>query len=404
MRKGFTLIELLIVIAIIAILAIVVVLTLNPVEYFRQSRDSTRVSDMDTVAHALFLYESDQGVNSVMGTASVVYVSLPDSTISGATTSTCSSLGLPTLPSGYTYQCSSPQDYKNVNGTGWIPIKFSGMTTGSPINSLPVDPTNTSSTGLYYTYNTDGISQYEVTSIFESSKFKAQYGQNPIDPDYPEVDAKGTSLSLSPLFNPTGLVGWWPLTEGSGTTAYDQSGSGNNGTWSGNTPNYTGGKVGSYAGNFDGSTDYVSIPYNSDLDNQNITVSAWVNSTGNSEGIFEKTIAGNVNTEYLLFVEGGDYKFRIEPGDVTLVGPPRSSGAWDNVVGVYNGSNLMIYTGGVLRASTPASITITAGNGISLIGRLGDSIYFLSGSVDDVRVYNRALSAAEVQALYDAEK
>jgi prepilin-type N-terminal cleavage/methylation domain-containing protein len=52
-RKAFTLIELLVVIAIIAILAVVVVLTLNPAEILKQSRDSNRVSDMDTLTHAL---------------------------------------------------------------------------------------------------------------------------------------------------------------------------------------------------------------------------------------------------------------------------------------------------------------------------------------------------------------
>jgi prepilin-type N-terminal cleavage/methylation domain-containing protein len=50
---GFTLIELLVVIAIIAILSVVVVLSLNPAEMLRRGRDSNRLSDMDTLTHAL---------------------------------------------------------------------------------------------------------------------------------------------------------------------------------------------------------------------------------------------------------------------------------------------------------------------------------------------------------------
>ncbi len=53
--QAFTLIELLVVIAIIAILSVVVVLSLNPAEMLRQSRDSNRVSDMDTLSHAISL-------------------------------------------------------------------------------------------------------------------------------------------------------------------------------------------------------------------------------------------------------------------------------------------------------------------------------------------------------------
>src|ERR1035438_1141793 len=57
-KGGFTLIELLVVIAIIAILSVVVVLTINPAELLRQSRDSNRVSDMSTLRTAVSLYLS----------------------------------------------------------------------------------------------------------------------------------------------------------------------------------------------------------------------------------------------------------------------------------------------------------------------------------------------------------
>jgi prepilin-type N-terminal cleavage/methylation domain-containing protein len=60
-RRGFTLIELLVVIAIIAVLAIVVVLTLNPAQLLKQSRDSGRLSDMNTITSALNIYNEDQG-------------------------------------------------------------------------------------------------------------------------------------------------------------------------------------------------------------------------------------------------------------------------------------------------------------------------------------------------------
>ncbi|HEY5220986.1 MAG TPA: LamG-like jellyroll fold domain-containing protein, partial [Candidatus Paceibacterota bacterium] len=297
MKKGFTLMEILVVVAVIVVLAVTVLFILNPITLTEQAYDATRVSDMSTLNKAISLYYADAMNNPstmFMGTSSVIYISVPDPSATSTAGDQCQGLGLPTAPTGYTYQCAASSTYLRVDGTGWIPINFTTYLSGksgSVISKLPVDPVNQTSSGLYYTYNTDGGSNYEVTSIFESQKYKAQYATNVLDPDYPEVDAKGSSLSLSPLFNPTGLVGWWPLNEGSGTTAYDQSGSGNNGTWSGNPPYYTAGKVGSYAGNFDGSTDYVSSNTNGKtlFSNQVFSATFWINpANNNSMDILER--------------------------------------------------------------------------------------------------------------------
>jgi type II secretory pathway pseudopilin PulG len=60
-RSAFTLIELLVVIAITEILSVVVMLTLNPAELLRQSRDSTRIADMGTLNTALGIFSEDVG-------------------------------------------------------------------------------------------------------------------------------------------------------------------------------------------------------------------------------------------------------------------------------------------------------------------------------------------------------
>ena len=147
MRKGFTLIELLVVIAIIAILAVVVVLTLNPAEMLRQARDSNRLSDLATINSAINLYNTDQGGSAgySLGSSSVTYLSIPDPTATSSAGTNCSGLG-GNIATGTTYfQCPASSTARNINGTGWIPINFSKMTAGSPIESLPVDPTNSTS-------------------------------------------------------------------------------------------------------------------------------------------------------------------------------------------------------------------------------------------------------------------
>src|SRR5690348_15310696 len=78
MRKGFTLIELLIVLAIIAILALIVLLFLNPSELLKQTRDSQRLSDLQTMDQAIQQYS--QNSTGTLGSSTVVYVSIPDPT------------------------------------------------------------------------------------------------------------------------------------------------------------------------------------------------------------------------------------------------------------------------------------------------------------------------------------
>ncbi|MDE2144968.1 MAG: type II secretion system protein, partial [Patescibacteria group bacterium] len=139
-RSSFTLIELLIVIAIIGILASVVVLVLNPAQLLSQSRDSRRTQDLSNLNNALSSYLGDG--NSGLGSSNIVYVSIPDPTLATGATSTCSSLGLPTLPADWSYQCVSTTTLRNSNGTGWIPVDFQSVSFGTPIPELPIDPVN----------------------------------------------------------------------------------------------------------------------------------------------------------------------------------------------------------------------------------------------------------------------
>jgi len=90
--NSFTLIELVIVIAILAILAAVIVIVINPAEYMKSARDSSRMSDLQNIHKSIGLYQADGG--ATMGFANKVYVSIPDSS------DTCANLGLPTLPTG----------------------------------------------------------------------------------------------------------------------------------------------------------------------------------------------------------------------------------------------------------------------------------------------------------------
>jgi prepilin-type N-terminal cleavage/methylation domain-containing protein len=302
-RHGFTLIELLVVIAIIAILSVVVVLTLNPAALLQQSRDSSRVSDMATLTSAFNLYSTDQSGSASFstGSSSVVYVSIPDPVATTTAGDQCQGLNLITLPTGYTYHCAASSTYRNVNGTGWIPINFSNISSGSPLGALPVDPMNASSSRLYYTYVTNGT-QFEMTAVMESQKYQAGGSNDVISPDggrLASVYEKGSNLGLEPLdYGDPTLVGWWPLNEGTGAVAYDESGNNSTGTWNGTQVGtndyYSAGNVQPWAGTFNGSTDYINAGSNalSQLTGD-LTMTAWVNTTTTNGGrILSKRING----------------------------------------------------------------------------------------------------------------
>lgn len=192
LRASFTLIEILVVIAIVAALSVVVVLILNPLELLKQSRDSNRFVDLANISKTLNIFSADQS-SDFIGAASTIYVSVADST------STCANLGLPGLPVGWSYGCSTENNLKKVDGTGWVPVDLTSMSFPPPFSRLPVDPVNTTSTGLYYTYTIGG--SFELTAGIESDKYGIGGERDKLSTDGGDDFGKlefGTDLFLNP--------------------------------------------------------------------------------------------------------------------------------------------------------------------------------------------------------------
>ncbi|OGM92643.1 hypothetical protein A2935_03965 [Candidatus Wolfebacteria bacterium RIFCSPLOWO2_01_FULL_47_17b] len=387
-NKSFTLIELLIVIGILAILTAAVVVILNPAELLRQARDSQRLQELSSLSDSIQLLET-QVANLTLGTSTWVYVSIPDSDAQ------CANLGLPTLPSGYTYACSTEANYRNIDGSGWIPIDF---TQGSGIISLPtlpIDPTNATSTGLYYTYIPGG--SFEVTAVLESEKQRAMTDTDGGD-SFSLFEA-GSNKTLSP-FSDSGLVGYWPFDEGSGTTANDSSGNNNTGaltngpTWQSNFNCKVGGCL-----SFDGSDDYVSAGNLGISQNGEATIMGWFNfvqmaaSKGDSIGLFTNIYQHSANN--LLYLPPGSDYF---PSSGVI-----SANLWFHIALAYDGNSStgILYINGILHPIGIQTSDNMAALTNFLVGYSSSPFY---GSIDETRVYNRTLSTSEIMMIYNATR
>ena len=351
-----------------------------------------------------------------MGTASTTYVSVPDPAATSTAGTNCASLGLPALPSGWSYHCAASSTYRLVNGTGWIPLDFTQISFKSPLALLPVDPVNSTSNGNYYTYTPGG--SWELTALAESQRYRSKYSGSPVP--QPGVFTAGSDLALSPLFNTTGLVGYWTFDEGNGSTASDQSGNGNAGTWNGSGSHWATGKVGS-AGQFNGTNDYVGVAASVSIQGiSSYTVAAWINMAlpgTNYNPIFCKESGVDVS-DIVIDDSGSGVSDRITFSHNNGNGGTPSSGeaytnpaipanVWAHIAVTYSGGTVSVFiNGALLRTFTGVNSPLTNNSPVD-IGRMlysGGYRHFFSGKMDDMRLYNRALSAAEVTALYNATK
>ncbi len=205
----------------------------------------------------------------------------------------------------------------------------------------------------------------------------------------------------------SGLVAHWAFDEGEGDTAYDSSGNDNHGALQGN-PQWVDGQI-SKGLQFDGVDDFVEIPHSDDFTfsaPDSYTVAAWVNVTslpGQWTGIVAKSRDTAGDDWYGLwttpsnqwhFVGGGDGSRRLDYGTVTT--------GWHHLVGVYDAdaATLKLYEDGWLLGQNSATI-VTIGAGDLWIGGAKGVIEYLNGAVDDVRIYDRALSDEDVVALFN---
>ncbi len=204
-----------------------------------------------------------------------------------------------------------------------------------------------------------------------------------------------TTLPDIPIADPD-LMGWWKLDEGQGTTAVDWSGHGRNGTFQGE-PVWVAGIDGG-ALEFDGSS-HVDTGYTENL--ATYTISCWVKSPDAPSGA---SPSGPLHREQ-------NYQFNWNHGNDVFRGAaamnvggtwqaasymPLQANNWYHLAATYDGTSFKAYRDGVLITTTPVTGAPNAESNTLKLGRHAAAAQFFTGTVDDARVYNRALTAEEI--------
>lgn len=217
-----------------------------------------------------------------------------------------------------------------------------------------------------------------------------------------------SSQKLLEVFNSSkggGLVAAWDMEEGTGVTAFDTSSNGNHASIY--QAKYTASRTGDFALWFDGFNNYVEVQDSSSLDvNSAVTVAAWINPDHLAAGQSYPTVLSK-SSAYRLYVHTDKrVRFQIYDGSTGIVVKSKVTvpdTSWTHVTGTFDGSFLTVYVNGMLEQTIAFSGSINTNSNSLYLGARNEEKDFFDGKLDDVRVYNEALSAQEVLRLFNQD-
>ncbi|MFC1585687.1 FISUMP domain-containing protein [Fibrobacterota bacterium] len=205
-------------------------------------------------------------------------------------------------------------------------------------------------------------------------------------------DTLSWSITVSSLTD--GLIAYYPFNG----NANDESGQANNGTVNGAT--LTTDRFGSAdkAYNFDGVDDFISIGDSPDWDAPYKSICAWARPTTDQKNMKLLFREGYTEDSGFELVYGGQYGGSFYSGGWKLAYAAGQHNEWSHVVAINNGSNVLLYVNGVLTTGESCGPSV-AGSGILYIGQHIGGGYRWEGYIDEIRIYNRVLTDAEIQLL-----
>jgi len=230
---------------------------------------------------------------------------------------------------------------------------------------------------------------------------------------------------VAPAYAVVDPVGWWKFDDGSGVTATDSGSGGNNGSFV-NTPTWVAGHIGTGALLFTyfspPDQQYVNVGTPTAVDiTGNLTISVWFNATDilpagdySYQGLAGKGYDGALDTQQYLFrfsqdsggaqyIDCGTYAAGNDHFTRYAFGTDITTGVWHNLICRFDGSTWKIYLDGTEKSSLTDGTPPQAGSANFWIADEDTSGLSVprsfSGTLDDVRLYNRALTTQEIADL-----
>jgi hypothetical protein len=220
----------------------------------------------------------------------------------------------------------------------------------------------------------------------------------------------GTTLKAAPSPPPNlnkGLVAWYPFNG----NAKDESGNQNDGKVKGAILSQNRHGNPNLAYRFDGKDDYISAPHQPYLNfpSGNLTISMWSTIQNRNAPIhfIGKDTGGGTRPKWIFIFRGGHLSFHVVPPNNAWYASTNfrlPQVGWHHYLVTKNGSRYTIYVDGMSVSQSDGVPDLPTNNSAPLTIGQAEGGGWVNGSIDDVRIYNRALSATEVKSLYDHEK
>jgi hypothetical protein len=216
-------------------------------------------------------------------------------------------------------------------------------------------------------------------------------------------------LAQVPNYIPTnGLVGWWPFSG----NANDESGNGNNGTVNGATLTTDRFGLANKAYSFDGMDDDIIIDNEFNFDFQyNFSISLWVNSFSTDLG--QKILVSkfqNYDDSYSVALNNENAQFNLAwaPTAWTPFQPTQTilPQIWNQIIVTFDSVNIQVYINGFLELTSPYQNTVFNSQAPIVFGNFFGNNWssgsYFNGFLDDIGIWNRALSPQEISDLYNS--
>jgi hypothetical protein len=302
----------------------------------------------------------------------------------------------------YTYTFSPDQWYfvSVVRNSGNISVFINGISIGTNFFAGDLTCRDSFQIGGYTGFNGE-LDEFGFWSRALSSQEVSDLYYGGLGNTYPFTNPLPVPLTA-------GCEAYWNLNDNGsgGVSLVDSTPNGYTLTIDGTAPTLGTGII---AGDsvFD-NTNYGNLLNNSiDLSNlTSVSVSAWFNTSGNNydwHAIGNWYPVGAGNAQILFYFINGYGYFTINSGDVYIQSIATvNDGNWHNFVGTYDGSTASFYIDGILQDSTSYSTALVSSTGWGIgNATFSDTGNTYNGSIDEVGVWRRALSQADVTALYN---